>query len=127
MNTPDNIESLKPNEIFVFGSNEAGRHDKGAALTALRKFGAIYGQAAGLQGQSYGIPTVDQWIKNKLPIYKIQEYIDKFITYAFNHQDLIFYVTEIGCGLAGYKVEDIAPLFKEAKNIKNIILPKKFE
>ena len=124
--TPDDITQLSPNEIFVFGSNLSGRHGKGAARTAFKLFGAIYDQAYGLQGQSYAIPTVDARIKDKLPISAISCYVDSFIWFAEEHPDLTFYVTEIGCGLAGYKVEDIAPLFKEALSVKNIILPLRF-
>jgi len=126
MNTPDNITSLDPNEIFVFGSNLSGRHGKGAARTAHKLFGAIYGQAYGMQGRSFAIPTVDAKIKEKLPITAISCYVDAFILFAVNHPVLTFYVTEIGCGLAGHKVEDIAPLFKRAQNVENIILPLRF-
>ena len=123
--TPNNITELKDNEIFVFGSNENGRHGKGAAKTALG-WGAKWGQARGLQGKTYGIPTKDHSVRITLPIYKIQIYVDEFIEFAKERQDLTFLVTEIGCGLAGYKPKDIAPLFKEAKNIENIYLPEKF-
>jgi len=126
MNTPDNITELGPNEIFVFGSNLSGRHGKGAARTARKMFGAIYGQAYGLQGKSFAIPTVDAKIKDKLPIEAIDTYVSAFIAFAVNHPALTFYVTEIGCGLAGHKVEDIAPLFKYAQNVENIILPLRF-
>lgn len=119
------IEKLRENEIFVFGSNLAGRHDKGAAKTALEKFGAIYGRGQGFQGNSYAIPT-----KNKdmqvLSLEDIQEYVNYFLNDVAHNRDKLFLVTKIGCGLAGYKVEDIAPLFKKAINIKNIVLPKEF-
>ena len=123
--TPNNITELKENEIFVFGSNESGRHGKGAAKTALG-WGAKWGQARGLQGKTYGIPTKDHSVRITLPISKIQIYVDEFIEFAKKRQDLIFLVTEIGCGLAGYKPKDIAPLFKEAKDIENIYLPERF-
>jgi hypothetical protein len=123
--TPDNITSLKPNEIFVFGSNDSGRHGKGAAKTAM-KWGAIYGQGKGIQGRTYGIPTVNASISNKLSLDKIQAHVDTFIDYASKKTDYIFLVTEIGCGLAGWTVKDIAPLFKDAVGIENIHLPAKF-
>jgi hypothetical protein len=123
--TPNNITELKENEIFVFGSNESGRHGKGAAKTALG-WGAKYGQARGIQGKTYGIPTEDHSVRITLPISKIQVYVDEFIEFAKERQDLTFLVTLVGCGLAGYKPKDIAPLFQEAKDIENIYLPERF-
>lgn len=123
--TEDNITKLNHNEIFVFGSNESGRHGKGAAKTAL-KFGAKWGQASGLQGHSYGIPTKDHSIRRTLSIAEIKPYVDEFISFAIYNSQFTFLVTEIGCGLAGHKHKDIKPLFSEAINIPNIILPKKF-
>lgn len=123
--TPDNITSLQEYECFVFGSNLSGRHGKGAAKTAM-KWGAVYGQAEGVQGKTYGIPTVNASISNKIPVTKIKGYVDNFIEFAKSHPDTTFLVTEIGCGLAGYKVKDIAPLFKDAVDVENIYLPKKF-
>ena len=108
------------NQIFVFGSNLAGRHGKGAALTAYRKYGAIYGQGVGMQGNSFAIPTKDENL-NTLPVNKIAKYVDKFINYAVLNPDLTFQVTRIGCGLAGYDDGDIAPLFINAPS--NCILP----
>lgn len=119
------ITELKDNEVFVFGSNESGRHGKGAAKTAM-KWGAKYGQAEGLQGKTYGIPTVNASISNKLSLNKIKKYVDNFINFAKSTPNKIYLVTEIGCGLAGWAAKDIAPLFKEATNIPNIHLPKKF-
>lgn len=98
------------NQIFVFGSNEAGRHGKGAALAARLKYGAKYGQPSGLQGNSYGIPTKDKHLQT-LPLNYIEPYIIKFCEFAKNNPDKQFYVTRIGCGLAGYKEKDIRPLF----------------
>lgn len=109
--------------IFVFGSNLAGRHGKGAALYALKNKGAIYGQGKGLQGNSYAIPTKDFNIKT-LPIEEIEKYVKEFLTFASNNTNLIFELTPIGCGLAGYQYSDIAPMFKNAPS--NIILPKEF-
>lgn len=123
--TDDNITKLLENQIFVFGSNEAGRHGKGAAKTAL-KWGARYGQAEGLQGRTYAIPTVNASISNPLKIEKIKVYVDRFIVFARSRSDLHFFVTEIGCGLAGMSHKQIAPLFKEVCGMRNISLPKKF-
>ena len=108
------------NQIFVFGSNLAGRHGKGAALTAYRKYGAIYGQGVGMQGNSFAIPTKDENL-NTLPVSKIEKYVNNFIKYATLNPDLTFQVTRIGCGLAGYEDSDIAPLFINAPS--NCILP----
>ena len=123
--TDENITKLKDNEIFVFGSNESGRHGKGAAKTAM-KWGAKYGVAEGLQGRTYAIPTVNASISNHLKIEKIKVYVDRFIKVVKERKDLHFLVTEIGCGLAGMNHKDIAPLFKEIINEENVSLPKKF-
>lgn len=123
--TPDNITKLLDKQVFVFGSNLSGRHGKGAAKTALT-FGAIWGQSKGLQGKTYGIPTKDAAIKRTLSINEIKPFVDEFIEFAIANGNLIFLVTEIGCGLAGYKPKDIAPLFKKALNVENILLPKRF-
>lgn len=118
------ITNLKPNEIFVFGSNEAGLHGAGAAYLA-RKWGAKWKQGEGLAGQSYALPTKDVHIKT-LPIERIEFYVLRFISYAIQHPELIFLVTAIGCGLAGYTAKEIAPLFKPAKRVENIHLPLEF-
>jgi hypothetical protein len=99
--------------IFVFGSNLAGKHGKGAALCALRERGAIYGQGVGRQGQSYAIPTKDENLST-LPLIRIQVYVHQFKRYARENPELTFQVTRIGCGLAGYKDEDISPFFVDA-------------
>ncbi|MBO5612597.1 MAG: hypothetical protein J5918_08380 [Prevotella sp.] len=118
--TPDFIRELKPNEIFVFGSNLNGFHGGGAARVAMNKFGAEWGNGVGLQGQSYAIPTMQGGVET------IQPYVDEFIAFAKQHMQLTFFVTRIGCGIAGFRDEDIAPLFVEAIDIENIILPKSF-
>lgn len=123
--TPDKIIKLDPNEIFVFGSNQAGRHGKGAAKKAL-EWGAIYGQAEGLQGNTYGIPTKNKTIRKTLTVQEIAQYVTTFIEFAKTHPDYLFLVTEIACGLAGLTPKEVAPLFKEAKEIENIWLPKQF-
>jgi len=118
------IDKLEENEIFVFGSNEGGQHGKGAALLA-KKWGATKGIGEGIQGQTYGIPTKNKKIKT-LSINKIKKYVNNFIEYAILNINLKFYVTEIGCGLAGYQAKDIAPLFNDAISLDNIYLPQKF-
>lgn len=123
--TPDNIKKLEQGYIFVFGSNLSGRHGKGAAKTALG-WGAKWGQAAGLQGRTYGIPTKDASIRRTLTVIEIKPFVDEFIEFAKNNPNLTFLVTEIGCGLAGHKQKDIAPLFINAVDIENIHLPEKF-
>lgn len=118
--TPDNITSLKPNEIFVFGSNLAGMHEGGAARTARLHFGAVLGMGDGAQGQSYAIPTMQGGVNTIMP------YVDKFVAYAKCHADQTFLVTPIGCGIAGFSPADIAPLFYEAADVENIYLPQSF-
>lgn len=109
--------------VFVFGSNLAGRHGKGAALHALKHHGAKYGQGEGRQGNSYGIPTKDENIRT-LDIQRVTEHVERFLSYAKQHADEMFDVTAIGCGLAGYTPEQIAPLFKDAPS--NCNLPAEF-
>lgn len=118
--TSENITSLKENEIFVFGSNLAGMHGGGAARVAYNKFGAIWGQGVGLQGQSYGIPTMHGGVV------RIQPYVDEFIIFAEEHPEMHFLVTRVGCGIAGFKDEEIAPLFKRAMALENVSLPESF-
>jgi hypothetical protein len=118
--TPERINSLSPDEVFVFGSNLAGYHDGGAARTAQNKFGAIYGQGVGLQGQSYAIPTMQGGAETIAP------YVDEFLDFTREHPEKFFYVTRIGCGIAGFNDKEIAPLFKEALNLRNVRLPESF-
>ena len=118
--TNNRIEELEPGEIFVFGSNLEGAHGGGAALLAYRKWGAIWGQGAGLQGQTYGIPTMHGGPED------IRPYVDEFIRFAIAHPELTFLVTEIGCGIAGFEPKDIAPLFEKAIPVSNIHLPARF-
>lgn len=112
------------NKIFVFGSNIAGRHGKGAALFARQHHGAIYGQGEGLQGQSYGIPTKDERLRT-LPLDDIANNVVGFLEFALSHPELTFEVTKIGCGLAGYQPSDIAWMFN-APCPRNVILPPEF-
>ena len=121
--TPELIAELGDNQIFVFGSNLAGKHNGGGARIALEKFGAVYGQAFGSQGQSYAIPTLG-FDFEKISLTEIKLYIDLFFNYAFNHPQYEFLVTKIGCGIAGYKISEIAPLLLNP--FKNIVLPKEF-
>ena len=118
--TPDHINTLGPNEIFVFGSNLAGRHAGGAARLAVDCFGAIMGQGVGLQGQSYAIPTMQGGVNT------IQPYVDEFLRFADCHPEMTFLVTRIGCGIAGFTPAEIAPLFAAATSLPNIHLPLDF-
>lgn len=118
--TPENITELGPDDIFVFGSNLAGIHCGGAARVALEKFGAVMGQGVGPQGQSYAIPTMQGGVET------IKPYVDQFIELAREWDQNTFYVTRIGCGIAGFKDEEIAPLFREALELYNVRLPESF-
>lgn len=123
--SPGYISTLPKNHIFVFGSNLAGRHGKGAAKIAM-KWGAKYGQANGIQGRTYAIPSKDAQVKNTLSIDKIKIYVDEFILFAKANPSVIFLVTEVGCGLAGLKPKEVAPLFVDAISVNNIHLPERF-
>lgn len=123
--TPDKITKLKKNQVFVFGSNEAGIHGAGAAKLAEEKFGAIRGMGYGLQGKSFGIPTKDTFIRT-LPLDKIEFYVYSFLTEAMEYPDTEFLVTKIGCGLAGYSEDEIANLFKGKFIPENVTLPESF-
>lgn len=118
--TPDFISSLKPDEIFVFGSNLRGIHAGGAARIAVERFGAVMGNGVGIQGQSYAIPTMQGGVET------IKPYVDDFIEYAKLYPDKKFLVTPIGCGIAGFEPEDIAPLFKGTLGLPNVYLPQSF-
>jgi hypothetical protein len=118
--TPENITHLNPDDIFVFGSNLEGRHMGGAARVAYDKFGAVLGQGVGIQGQSYAIPTMQGGVET------IKPYVDDFINLAREWDQNTFYVTRIGCGIAGFTDEEIAPLFDEAYDLYNVRLPKSF-
>ena len=118
--TPEFITELKTDEIFVFGSNLAGMHGGGAAYVAFKKFGAVMGCGVGLCGQSYAIPTMQGGVET------IKPYVDEFITFASAHPEIFFYVTRIGCGIAGFRDKEIAPLFAKAVGLENVCLPKSF-
>ena len=118
--TPEWITQLESNEVFVFGSNLAGCHAGGAARVACQRFGAVWGQGVGLQGQSYAIPTMQGGVETIAP------YVDEFIEFAKSHPDMTFLVTPIGCGIAGFTPRELAPLFVRAVDVENILLPKSF-
>lgn len=127
--TPTQISELKPNEVFVFGSNLDGNHAGGAAKFAVLKFGAKMGQYNGLQGQSYAIPTLSHpggVDEHKLPLETIQKYVNEFIQFAQKNPNLFFYVTPIGCGIAGFTEQEIAPMFKHCLQMSNVALPQSF-
>ena len=119
--SPKWIDKLEKDEIFVFGSNLSGFHGGGAAALAM-KWGAIWGQGVGLQGQTYAIPTMEGGAET------IKPYVDEFLAFAKQHPELKFLVTEIGCGIAGFTPKEIAPLFRAAidENIENVYLPESF-
>lgn len=118
--TPENITALGPDEIFVFGSNLQGIHAGGAAQVAHKHFGAIMGQGVGMQGQSYAIPTMQGGVDT------IRPYVDDFLELADEWDQNTFLVTRIGCGIAGFTDEEIAPLFDRALDMYNVVLPKSF-
>lgn len=119
--TPDLITELRTDEVFVFGSNLEGMHGGGAALVAFKNFGAVMGCGVGLRGQSYAIPTMQGGVETIAP------YVNEFIAFAKGHPELFFYVTRIGCGIAGFKDREIAPLFTSAQGMENICLPRSFK
>lgn len=142
--TPDNLAKLPDDGVFVFGSNTDGAHCGGAALVALKRFGAVNGQAEGPQGQSYAIPTMEYveveedydhgmlYRKERVPHQTLVEACDRFILYTSQHPELRFYVTKIGCGIAGWSVEEVAETFATALASflaplpDNIVWPREF-
>ncbi|WP_157148165.1 A1S_2505 family phage non-structural protein [Brachyspira pilosicoli] len=119
------IDKLEDDEVFVFGSNTEGMHAGGAARMAMN-WGAIYGKAFGLQGKTFAIPTVDYTRSGKMSIDEIKKYVDEFLDFTIKNKDKKFLVTEIGCGIAGFKVSEIAPLFRKALEYSNVYLPERF-
>ena len=115
--TPPFVTHLAANEIFVFGSNLAGMHGGGAARIAYERFGAEWGNSVGPQGQCYAIPTMQG------PVETIKPYADEFIAYAKAHPKKQFLLTRVGCGIASFTDEEIAPLFAEVMTIDNISIP----
>ena len=122
--TPDYIDTLLPRQVFVFGSNALGYHTGGASGTARKKFGAVWGQAEGLQGQSYAIPV--DYGKNVRKDNEVKAAVDRFIAFAKAHPELFFLVTRVGCGIAGYHDEEMAQFFIDALELKNVSLPRSF-
>ena len=117
---PDHIARLDSDEILVFGSNIQGLHHGGAALSALKHFGAIDGQAEGIQGQSYAIPTVGNTFE------ELKAAIERFTEYVVMHPENKFMLTAVGCGAAGYSAAQIAPLFRQAYSFGNVYVPESF-
>lgn len=141
--TPENIDALPDDGVFVFGSNTDGEHCDGAAYTAMKRFGAVNGQAEGPQGRSYAIPTMEyveinaedefpEYNKAKVPSKVLLEACDRFILYTSQHPELRFYVTKIGCGIAGWSVDEVAKTFATALASflvplpDNIVWPREF-
>ena len=116
-----------PNDIFVFGSNLAGLHAGGAADCAANHYGAQWGVGHGFTGRAYAIPTLD-FDRRKIPLDILREYVLVFIHTALHYPQMTFHLTPIGCGIAGYSVKEIAPLFEQAVlyDVQNIIYPKQF-
>lgn len=117
--TPERIDHLCDGEVFVFGSNAHGHHAGGAARAALDKFGAVWGQGDGLQGQSYAVSTMEGLVRTA-------NNVERFLNFAAQHPELRFFVTPIGCGIAGYTPLQIAPLFRKAIALPNVFLPRSF-
>jgi len=122
--TPDYIETLLTNQVFVFGSNALGYHTGGASGSARKKFGAVWGQAEGLQGQSYAIPV--DYGKGVRKDAEVRAAVERFIDFAKSHTELFFLVTRVGCGIAGYHDDEMAQYFKDALQLRNVSLPKSF-
>ena len=118
--TPEFITELKSNEIFVFGSNIHGMHGGGAARVANMKFGAEWGVGEGITGQCYALPTMEGGVEY------IAGKVQNFIACASKHPELKFFVTKIACGIAGFAIEEIGPLFADAIAMENVILPQEF-
>ena len=117
--TPTHISTLSDGDIFVFGSNASGMHMGGAARFAMDRFGAVWGNGEGLQGSSYAIPTMEG-------LESLNAAVQRFISFARQHGELKFLVTPIGCGIAGYTAEEIAPFFRDAAGLQNVYLPQSF-
>lgn len=112
-------------EVFVFGSNLAGKHGKGAALAALRLWGAEYGNGRGLQGNSYALPTKDRNLM-PLPIYDIEKNIVEFLAHAREHPKNLYLLTPVGTGLAGYSKREISGILRTYEIPENVVLTKEW-
>lgn len=117
--TPSLVSALEPGEVFVFGSNIHGMHMGGAARVAIERFGAVWGVGEGLQGQSYALPTMEG-------IESLEKAVARFVEFARQHPELRFLVTAVGCGIAGYTAEQVAPFFKSVIDLQNVYLPQSF-
>ena len=134
--TPENIEHLQPNQVFVFGSNKAGFHIGGAAKIALDKFGAEYGNGEGLQGQSYALPTLDENLQ-KLDKDELVKRFQRFLEIVLVNPKLDFFLTKVGCGIAGYSIEEVKEIFwrvlkkvepsRKGIRPRNLYIPKEFD
>ena len=122
MDTPEKMWEPRAHEVFVFGSNLAGRHGKGAALFAWHKCGAVHGKGMGYSCRSYAIPTKDRNLST-LPLSSIETYIDEFLRFAEQQTHLTFWLSKIGCGLAGYSHAQIAGLLVGKLIPSNVRLP----
>lgn len=117
--TPSRIDTLQEGEIFVFGSNPQGFHSGGAAQAAMSRFGAVWGQGEGLQGRSYALPS-------SCPLEVMAQAVQRFTEFATQHPELRFLVTRVGCGIAGHRVTEVAPMFKGCIGLENVALPAEF-
>lgn len=117
------VTELPEDTVFVFGSNLAGQHDSGAARVAAQHFEAVTGVGRGWAGQTFAIPTLNEHLQ-QMPLSQIEHYVDDFKIYAKNHPKIKYFLTALGCGIAGYKVSEIAPLFKGIHS--NVIFPESF-
>jgi len=115
----DRIEELGEREIFVFGSNKQGMHGGGAAWVAHKKFGAEWGVGEGLTGRTYALPTMEGAASMK-------KAVEQFTDCARRYPELTFLVTAVGCGIAGYTPQEVAPLFRAAAGLENVYLPEMF-
>ena len=129
--TPENLTELQSNQIFVFGSNANGWHNGGSAFYAFRKFGAVYGEGEGLFGSSYALPTLDKDFQ-KVSIFQLKESFKKLFSCAEENNDKIFLLTKVGCGIAGWTIEEVKDILWKAANEyeqfpKNIVIPQEFD
>jgi hypothetical protein len=121
--TPEDILTLKANEIFVVFSNIAGKHSSISATIGVLRFGAKYGIGFGPSGKCWIIPTVDKDMRAKLPLKRIAHFVDKFIAEAKANPGKVYYVSEFRSGIGQWTIKDIAPLFNEAASLSNVYLP----
>lgn len=125
MNLHRDMTAPARDEMFVFGSNLRGAHGAGAAFIARRDYGAALGQGIGVTGSCYAIPTKDENIRS-MDLFRINEHVCDFVTYVQNHPNLKFFITKVGCGLAGFKSEEIAPMFHQIAENENCSFPEEW-